>query len=295
MAIMGLLAGLEHITKENEPLYPYVWFNIGGPAQYFVEPNTPDELIEVVRRCRRSDVPIRLLGRGSNVLVREEGVPGVVIRLSAPVFSEIKIDKETITVGGGANLAQIVSASVGAGLAGLDSLVGIPGSVGGALHKNAGSRGGDIGQWTHRATVVTRTAEVLVRERDDMQFAYRQSSLDELAILKIEFHLEKEDPEVLTRRMQKLWILKRANQPLHNQSTGCIFRDPRGTTAAALIEKAGLKGSSVGSAAISERHPEFVNAPSGTTSQDILRLIDLIRSRVLERTGIELENELEIW
>jgi UDP-N-acetylmuramate dehydrogenase len=236
-----------------------------------------------------------LLGGGSNVLVRDEGVPGMVVSLADPAFAEIQATGRKITAGGGAKLGHLISVAVREGLAGLEPLVGIPGSVGGALHGNAGSRGGDIGQWTCRATVMTRAGEILERDRDDLTFAYRESSLDELVILQGEFELEKEDPEELTKRMQKYWIVKKANQPLGHQSAGCIFKNPRGMSAGMLIDQAGLKGSRVGGAEVSDLHANFIVADASATSHDVLRLIDLVRSRVAERLGVELETEIEIW
>ncbi len=219
----------------------------------------------------------------------------MVVSLADPAFGEITVAGRKITAGGGAKLGHLISVAVREGLAGLEPLVGIPGTVGGALHGNAGSRGGDIGQWTCRATVMTRAGEIIERDRDDLTFAYRESSLDELVILQGQFELEKEDPEELTKRMQKYWIVKKANQPLGHQSAGCIFKNPRGMSAGMLIDQAGLKGSRVGGAEVSDLHANFVVVDNSATSHDVLRLIDLVRSRVAERLGVELETEIEIW
>ena len=292
---MNLVKGLEHIVKRAEPLAPLTWFHLGGPAEFFAEPNTVEELLAVARRCREQGTPIRLLGGGSNILVRDEGVAGMVVRLSAPPFSEITVGKQTVSAGGGAKLGHAISTSVREGLAGLEALVGIPGTIGGALHGNAGSRGGDIGQWTCRATVMTRAGEIVERTREELVFAYRESSLDDLAILSAQFQLEQDDPEELTKRMQKQWIVKKAAQPLGHQSAGCIFKNPRGMSAGMLIEQAGLKNTRMGQAEVSDRHANFIIAEQGASSQDVLKLIDLVRDRVMDRLGIELETEIEIW
>jgi UDP-N-acetylmuramate dehydrogenase len=198
-------------------------------------------------------------------------------------------------VGGGAKLPNVITATVGAGLAGLEPLVGIPGTIGGALHGNAGTQAGDIGQWTTRATVVTRGGEVITRQQEDLVFAYRQSSLDELVILDAQLELEEEDSDEITKRMQKQWIFKKANLPMAHENTGCIFKNPRGMSAGMLIDQAGLKGERVGEAEVSQRHANFIVAHPGSTSRDVLKLIDVVRSRIVERMGIELETELEIW
>jgi len=292
---MSLDKGFEHFVKRAEPLAPHTWFRLGGAAEFFAEPNTVEELQAIVRRCRELSMPIRLLGGGSNILVRDEGVSGLVVRLSAPAFSEITVGNHTVTAGGGAKLGHTISTSVREGLGGLETLVGIPGTIGGALRGNAGSRGGDIGQWTCQATVMTRAGEILQRTREDLVFAYRESSLDELVILGAQFQLEADDPEELTKRMQKQWIVKKAAQPLGHQSAGCIFKNPRGMSAGMLIEQAGLKNTRSGQAEVSERHANFIVAEPGATSQDVLRLIELVRDRVQERLGIELETEIEVW
>ena len=292
---MSLAKGFEHFVKRAEPLAPHTWFHLGGPAEFFAEPNTVEELQALVRRAREENVAIRLLGGGSNILVRDQGVPGLTVRLSAPAFSEISTDGQVVSAGGGAKLGHAISTSVREGLAGLEALVGIPGTIGGALHGNAGSRGGDIGQWTCQATIMTRAGEIITRSREELVFAYRESSLDELVILSAKFALDKDDPEELTKRMQKQWIIKKASQPLGHQSAGCIFKNPRGMSAGMLIEQAGLKNSRSGQAEVSERHANFIVADPGATSQDVLTLIELVKQRVLERLGIELETEIEIW
>lgn len=292
---MSSFSGFEKILRQQEPLARHTWFQLGGPAQYFAEPNGVEELAALVRRCREAQVPVRLLGGGSNILVRDEGVPGIVIHLSAPAFTEITVAGQVVSAGGGAKLGHVISAAVREGLAGLETLVGIPGTLGGALHGNAGSRGGDIGQWACRATVMDRTGEIVNRDREDLVFAYRQSSLDELVILGAQFRLERDDPDDLTKRMQKQWIVKKAAQPLSHQSAGCIFKNPRGMSAGMLIDQAGLKGTRVGQAEVSDRHANFIVAAPGATSADVLALIDLVKSHVQERLGIELETEIEVW
>ncbi len=292
--MMAAMSGIDCVS-ERVPLAERTWFKVGGAAQFFAEPTSVDELKSVVERCSREGLHVRLLGGGSNVLVRDEGVTGMVISLSHPNFASIATTGERVTVGGGAMLANAITVTVGAGLAGLEPLVGIPGTVGGALHGNAGSHGGDIGQWACHATVMSRSGELIERERNDLVFAYRQSSLDELVILSAQFELEKEDPVVVTKRMQKAWIVKKANLPMAHENTGCIFKNPRGMSAGMLIDQCGLKGEQVGGVEVSQRHANFFVAKPGATAKDVLQLIDVVRNRVAERMGVELETEIEIW
>jgi UDP-N-acetylmuramate dehydrogenase len=269
---------------------------LGGPAEFFAEPESPDQLIALVRRCHEDGIDMRLLGQGSNILVRDEGVPGVVLHLSAPAFCNIQIDGRTLTAGGGALLGRVVTTTVHRGLAGLETLIGIPGTVGGAMHGNAGTRTGGIGQWTIQATVVSATGDVYQRNADELAFGYRQSNLDELVVLEARCELEEDDPHELAKRMQKYWILKKASQPVGHQSAGCVFKNPRNSLSAGeMIDQAGLKGTRIGGAVVSDRHANFIVAEPECTSEDVLRLIDLVRNQILERLEVELELELEVW
>ena len=292
---MALFSGFEHIVRESEPLAPYTWFRLGGPAQYFAEPTSVDELSKLVQRASEAGVPARLLGGGSNLLVRDEGVQGLVIHLTAAAFGNIAVKNRRLTVGGGAKLGHVVSTAVREGFAGLEQLVGIPGTVGGALRTIAGSHAGDIGQYTVSATVMTRKGEIVTRGREDLRFGYRASSLDELVILEATLEAEAGDPTLLTKHMQQLWILKKANQPLTDQATGCVFKSPGGMAAERLIEEAGLKGTRVGDAEVSQRNANFIVVSGAAKSRDVIELIERVRRAVAERTGVELEPGLEIW
>jgi UDP-N-acetylmuramate dehydrogenase len=292
---MEVFLGLEHIVRENEILAPYTWLRLGGAAQYFAEPTSVEELRELVQRCRDDDLPVRVLGGGSNLLVRDEGVAGLVVLLSASVFSEIRVQERTVTSGGGAKLGHVISTAVREGLSGLEALVGVPGTIGGALRGNVAAHGTDLGQWTRSATVMTRTAEICTYAKEELRFSYRDSNLDELVILSAQFELETADPSELTSRMQKMWIVKKSQQPLGNQNAIPVFANPSWASAGSLIEQAGLKGARVGEVEISDRDANFVVANPGATSRDVLRLIELMRSTVAEQVGVELELALEIW
>jgi UDP-N-acetylmuramate dehydrogenase len=238
---------------------------------------------------------VRVLGGGSNLLVRDEGVSGVVMSLGAAAFGRIQVAGRSLTAGGGAKLGHVISTAVREGLAGLESLVGIPGTLGGALHTNAGTLGGDIGQYTTSASVMNRKGEIVTRQKGEFRFGYRASSLDELVILEATLELEPGDPRSLTKQMQQAWILKRAEQPLFDQNSGQIFKSPGGVSAASLIEDARLDSAHVGDAAISDRNANFIVAGAKATSRDVLALIELVRKGVAERVGVELELAVEVW
>jgi len=292
---MSSLDNFNEITRRDEPLAHFTYMKVGGPADYFIQPRDRDELTEVVRCCHENEIPVHLLGGGSNLLIRDEGVRGVVLSLGGENFSRIEIDGGTVRSGPAVLLSQLISQTVKAGLAGLETLAGIPGTVGGALHGNAGGRGGDIGQFVTNVIVLTGKGETFTRTEDELSFAYRYSSINELAILECVFQLQEDDPDEITRRMRKLWIMKKATQPLTFQSAGCIFKNPRGLSSGALIEQAGLKGTRIGNAEISDRHANFIVTGPGAKSADVEQLIDLARSKVNEQFGVDLELEIEIW
>jgi len=292
---MSSLADFSEITQRDESLAAHTWLKVGGPAQYLIKPRHPEELVKVVQCCHAEQIPLRILGGGSNILVRDEGVSGVVLQLTAEPFTRITIDGTSVRAGAGALLSQLISQTVKAELAGLEVLAGIPGTVGGALRGNAGGRSGDIGQFVTGIKVLTLQGEVLSRAEDELSFSYRESSVGELVLLEGTFELHKDDPDEITRRMRKLWIMKKATQPLSFQSAGCIFKNPRGLSAGALIEQAGLKGTRIGNAEISDRHANFIVTHESASSEDVLRLIDLARSKVAEQFGVDLELEIKIW
>ena len=238
---------------------------------------------------------MHVLGGGSNVLIRDEGVAGLVVHLAAPAFGSISTQGCTLSAGGGARLSHVISTSVREGLSGLETLVGIPGTVGGALRTNAGANGSDIGQCTRSATVMTRNGEIVVNEGSDLRFAYRQSSLDELVILAADFGLEREDVDSLTKRLQKLWIVRKSWQPHGDLNVASIFQDVGGISAASLIEQAGFKSTQVGQAAVSDLNANFIIAQPQAKSSDVIELIGRLRDGVAERLGIALETQLEIW
>ena len=289
------LAGATVLT--DEPLAPKTWLRVGGPAQHFAEPTNRDQLHALVARCAQTGTNCRLLGGGSNLLVRDEGVSGLVIRLPKEHWSELTIDADscTVTVDCGTPLSHLVAETVKAGLAGLETLVGIPGTVGGALHGNSGGRHTDVGSVCQSVEVMTRSGDVFTRTQDELSFGYRRSSLDELCLLKATFALRQADPDALADRARKTWILKKSSQPLSHQSAGCVFKNPRGQSAGDLIERAGLKGTRVGGAEVSDRHGNFIVTGEDAKSADVLRLIDLCRDTVRQRTGVELETELQVW
>jgi len=292
---MKLFAGLEQIAEADRPLGPETWLGIGGPAEWFVQPGTVEELAEAVRRCKENDVPIRVLGRGANLLVDDGGVKGAVIRLREGVFSEVRPIDGGIRTGAGADMGKLVLQCVREGRSGLEALTGIPGSIGGCVRMNAGGAFGDIGNAVESVDVMTAGGDVFTRYRGDLAFAYRSTNITAPLILAAEFRLAEDDPHRILKQVKQIWIHKKNTQPLGSRNAGCIFKNPRGLSAGALIDRAGLKGRRVGGAHVSEKHANFILADPGTTASDMLDLINAIRDAVYKRSEVYLELEIEVW
>lgn len=286
---------LQHLLRENEPLAPYTWLQIGGNARYFAEPNTLEELQQLLVDAHRHSLPVRLLGGGSNVLCREAGFDGLVLSLATAEFTKIEQQQDRIFARGGAKLNHLISVAVGAGLAGLEHLAGIPGTVGGAVVSNAGVTNDDIGSHVARVTVVDRHGERIDMPRESLQFGFRRSNLEDLVIVEVEFLLEPCDTVELTRRMQANWIVKRAKQP--SAGSRCIqaFLEPDGVMLDDALEAAGMRGIANGEVSMNADHPGYLTVAGAATSEQVLALVDRVGKAVEIRSGIQLQSPLKIW
>lgn len=292
---MSCLDSFADITRKDEPLAPYTWLKLGGPAQYFIEPTSLDQLKQVINCCREEGLPIHVLGDGSNLLIRDEGVSGVVLHLTGGDFSNVEIEGTRVTAGAGALLSHVISRTVAAGLTGLEELAGIPGTIGGAIVGNAGSKTGDIGTKVESIQVLNADGEEETIAADMIGFEYRKSHLGKAIVISATLNLREDDADDITKRLRKTWIMKRSSQPLASQSAGCIFKNPPGLSAGSLIEQAGLKGTRVGDCEVSDVHANFIVTHENCTSDDVLRLIDLVHSKVQDTHDIDLELEIKTW
>ena len=283
------------ITRANEPLAPYTLLRVGGPAEAVVRPRSVAELRAVLARCVDAKLPVRVLGGGGNVLISDEGVAGVVLRLEAPPFTEITTDGRRVRAGCGATLTGLIAHAAHHGLAGLETLVGLPGTVGGALFLNAGDRSSEIGQYVRQVEVLDSRAAVQVRDHDDLRFTSAGSNLDDPVLLSADFELEPDVPDAIVKRLRKAWIQRKGTQPFSYQHAGRMFKNPPGLSAAGLVEQAGLVGTKVGGAHVDDRNANYVVAEPGATARDVRQLIDQVRDRVEERFHVELELAVSIW
>ena len=292
---MSLADQFPQITKRDEPLAPHTHLKIGGPAEFFVQPRTVDELARVLRHCTTHKLTVRMLGGGYNLLVRDDPVPGVVVRLHGPAFSFIESTANGVRCGGGTPLFDLLAHSVKAGLGGLETLVGIRGTVGGSVRCNVGDRIGEIGACVRRVVVLHDDGTEHARVKEQLTFGDHSSDLTEPVILSVEFELRAESPAVLLKRMRRAWVNRKASEPLSFQSGVRMFRNPTGQDAGKLIEKAGLARYRVGGAEVSERNANYAVAHPGTTARDILKLLDAVGGHVKEFCGVDLKREVNVW
>ncbi|TVP96953.1 MAG: UDP-N-acetylmuramate dehydrogenase [Planctomycetaceae bacterium] len=295
MSSVAFPGKVAHLIRFDEPLAPHLWLGIGGPARYFAEPNSREELIEIVREASRAGIVPRILGGGSNLLARESGVDGLVISLASVDMSRMEVAGDRLTACSGAKLSHVVTHAVESGLAGLESLLGIPGTVGGALVGNACAGGQDIGAVTSRIEVLTADGETEWIDQEAGQFSHRRSNLGGELILSAEFQLTPTEVGALTKRLQKLWIVRNASLPQGRSRIAWPFVDPDGATAERLIADIGLAGLREGGASLLAEHPGVLVAKDDATSDDCLKLIERVREQVLLQTGIDLQTSLQIW
>lgn len=279
----------------REPLSHHTWLGIGGESAFFAEPVDVDALSRLMKRCHERGIPLRVIGGGSNVLVPTAGFSGLVVRLSAPAFCGIHVSGPRVTAGAGAKLVHVVSAAVQAGLSGMEMLVGIPGTVGGAIVGNAGSHGGEIGERVRVVTVMLPDGSTQVRQGTALAFQSRWSNLDDVVVVSCTFELDQESADLLTKRMQKQWIVDRSAQPSGTRTVAMMFKDPLGTSAESLITQAGGRDLRVGQAAVYGPHANYLVATAGCTSHDVRGLLELVRTTVREKLGVELMPLIDVW
>lgn len=292
---MNIFSGLEKIVETDHPMAKHTWYGLGGPADYFIRPKTTKQLKDVVQRCNENKIPIYVMGFGSNLLVSDEGVQAAVIKLETDQFTQIHFDGEKVTCWAGVELSKLVLTCVEKGLSGLEALTGIPGSIGGAVKMNAGGNFGDIGSAVESVTLMDIQGNIFEKKKPELIFDYRSTNITTKFILSARMILAKADPEQIMRTVKEMWIYKKNNQPLNTKNSGCVFKNPRGVSAGALIDRAGLKGLQIGGAIVSEKHANFIIAGKDCASRDVMRLIEAVKQRVKEQFDIELELEVEIW
>ena len=292
---MNIFSGLEEIVRTDCSLKNFTWYGLGGKADYLMTPRNLDELKTVAAICEENKIPVYMLGFGSNLLIRDEGVRGAVIKLAGTDFIKTEFDGEYVTAWAGAALSKLVLDCVRKGLSGLECLTGIPGSVGGAVKMNAGGSFGDIGANIESVMLMDRQGQIFEKKKPELVFAYRWVNITAKYILSAKLELVEAESEQILRHIKEIWIYKKNSQPMNKRNAGCVFKNPRGLSAGALIDRAGLKGYQVGGAEVSDKHANFIIANAGCCSSDIINLISIIKEKVREKFDVDLDMELEIW
>jgi UDP-N-acetylmuramate dehydrogenase len=288
-------SGLDEIVEENVPLSRFTWYRIGGPARWFVRPRSVEELQEAARRCADANIRVFILGLGANLLVSDAGVDGAVFRLDEEFWRRVQYKDNLVEVGAGADMQKLLVRTIRQGLAGIECLAGIPGTVGGGVRMNAGGKFGDIGSIVQSVQVMDTHGNLFLRQKDDLVFEYRTTNIAAPFILSATLELEEDDPERILRKTKEIWMFKRNTQPLNTKNAGCVFKNPRGLSAGALIDQAGFKAMRVGGAEVSAKHANFIIAHPGCTAEDVLTMVKLIREKVFDRNQIHLESEIQVW
>jgi len=280
---------------ENEPMKPHCSFKTGGNAEYFVSPASFDELSAVLKAAKENNIECMVIGNGSNLLVSDKGIKGVVVQLGS-MLSEIKGENGEYVIDAGALLSSAAAKICEDGYTGFEFASGIPGSMGGALVMNAGAYGGEMKDVVKWVKVLDQSLNIKTLSCDEMDFGYRRSIAAEKGYIILQgcVKLEKGDKEEIKRYSAELNAKRRDKQPLNYPSAGSTFKRPEGYFAGKLIEDCGLKGYTVGGACVSEKHAGFVINLGNATTEDILAVIKHCQDRVYEKFGVKLETEVKI-
>lgn len=283
-------------ARKYEPMSKHTSFKIGGNADVYIKVNNLSKLSTILKECQASDVDYMILGNGSNLLVSDDGIRGVVIRLDGDFRKITLLDDTTIFCGAGATLAYLCKFALNCGLSGLEFAWGIPGTVGGAVFMNAGAYDGEMKDVVHSVSHISPSGEIGRTEKDDLNFGYRTSVYrsNNMIITGVTLKLKKGNPDEIRAKMDDYMSRRSTKQPLEYPSAGSVFKRPEGNFAGALIEQCGLKGKTCGGAQVSEKHAGFIINKSNATAKDVRDLIGEIQKTVSDKTGYSLECELII-
>ncbi len=293
---MGKLDAFQEIMQTSAPLSTLTWTGVGGPIEYLARPRSEDELVAVLKACAEDEVEARALGDGSNILASDAGAPGMAIALSEEAFCRIEFNAPYVTAGAGVKLGKLATATAGEGLGGLESMVGIPGTVGAAVASNVATHDAALEQFVESVRVADYDGNIVDLTKDELVFGRRTSNLENSIVIAVKFKLYPEDAEALLKRLQKIWIVREKRRPqLEQGGFARMFKDPRGVNAADLVAESGFTGAKIGSASVCEEDPNLVVVEPGCSADDVKRLLSLIETQVRERMGVDIERELVIW
>ncbi len=298
--VMEIIQQLEKTIDKNrilinESMKKHTSYNVGGQADIMIKPANVTELIEVIKTFRTNNFPYIVLGRGSNILINDEGIRGAVIKLGSD-FANIKVDKNFVRAESGISLRHLADFCANKGLGGLEFAHGIPGTLGGAVCMNAGAYGGEMKQVITKVKLLDNDLNIIELSSKEMDFGYRTSIVQKnnYIVLEAEFELENKPTQEILDTMKELMARRKAKQPLNYPSCGSVFKRPEGYYAGGLIEESGLKGMAYGGAMVSDKHAGFIVNTGTATAKDIITLIQIVQKCVFDLKGVRLEREVKL-
>lgn len=292
---MNWWKGLKGKVRLNVPLKAHTTFKIGGPAEFFITPEDSRDLKFLLNLLKRYKIPFLVIGAGSNILVGDKGVRGAVLRLNSPCFKKVEFKNNRIEAGSGVLLNQVLMLAKEHGLSGIEFLVGIPGTLGGALIMNAGVQGKSISDLVENVTVMDYNGKIKILNKRDIRFEYRKSNLAKYIILSVCLRLARKDGQEIKDSIKKYISYRKLTQDLAWPSAGCVFKNPPGYSAGQLIDLCGLKGQRLGDARISLKHANFIVNLKNAKAGEVAKLMGLIVNKVKDKFNITLKPEIKVW
>lgn len=289
-----MLSWKDFNIEYGKPLSDCNTWKVGGRVEMFFEPDSIEQLRDFVNLCRETGTIMRVLGGGSNLLIRDTNLSGAVIRIGSS-FSSIRSVDGVYTVGGGAKLSGFVNKAAEEGFAGLEPMAGIPGTIGGALMMNAGGKYGVISENLRSVYGIDFEGNDVRLQKHEINFGYRESGLENIIILSADFQLDESPAEAVQARTREVYEEKKASQPLEQKTAGCVFKNTKNVSAGKIIDEIGFKGVSCGDAVVSDMHANFIINKGSASAGDIVELIQRIREHVLVEKNIGLELEIKVW
>jgi len=294
LSLQEIAAAVEGDVRADEPMSRHTSFGIGGPADCFFRPAGEKDLRWIITWARAAGKPVQVIGNGTNLLVSDNGVHGVVIQLG-PGFRQVTAAGDVLIAGAGTKLAALIQSAEQAGLSGLEALVGVPGTLGGAIVTNAGTDVGSISDVVQAVSVMEETGHIFTMHHDDLQYAYRHSSLmnSGLVVLQVRLVLQPADRTQIRAKIERLRIKRATRQPLRARSAGSVFKNPATIAAGKVLDRAGAKGMRCGDAQVSYKHANFIVNRGQATAAQVRTLVEQLEDLVWRLHGIRLEPEIE--
>jgi len=295
MASLAFLDTWSNCVTKKAPLAPFTSLKMGGLAAALVKPSDAATLAAILKAAKKHKAQVRFLGSGTNILVRDEGFQGMVVQFSEPAFQTLIVKEHKLVAGTGATLSSLVATAARHQLGGLESLVGLPGTVGGALKNDLKVKTGPLSQFVSKVELLDAQGKIAWHGRDDLPIDQLLSTPDGAIILGAEFDLHPDQDEAIIKRLRKNWIHTKAHQPLILERSARLFRDPPGGTASQLIVKASAQLNKVGGASLSERDANYVVVTDPVKTADVLKLMETVQHQVEDRLGDVLQASLIVW